>query len=239
MVLIGMNVDAFANDPSLKWYFITAAPMMVLVLLVYWVFKHRFARSRQTPYSRGIYEKFFHDLASNYPLLWTRTGPRGNVAPRGRWEKYQWHLIQRWNEPDKTIKNPRGRDEDEFDGLSQWQYCKRMLTKTWTENLSKSAESSRRDPAVYEEGPAEKFADVAQEVTDLIHTQGANGDVAGPGPAALGMLKIPSELDQRVNQRTVQRLSIASSGGRPSSQGTSGRNSTVLVEEERPDWLFR
>ena len=239
----GMNLDVFSEDPSLKWYFISAAPMMVLVLIVYWLFKHQFARSRQTPYSRGIYEHFFHDLALKYPTLWTRVGPRDNVAPRGRWEKLRWHLIQRWNEPDRTIRNPLGRDDGEFDGLGQWEHTKRMLTQRWTADLSHSTEMSRKDPAVYEEGPAEKFADVVQEVTDIIRAPGVNGDTTGPKAAPLipGMLSVPNDLAQRVNfnQRNAQRMSIASSAGRPSSQGTSGRNSAVLIEEERPDWLYR
>ena len=237
----GMNVDVFADDPSLKWYFISAAPMMVFVTAFYWLFKHQFARSRQTPYSRGIYEHFFHDLAGKYPLLWTRSGPREDVAPRGRWEKWQWSKIQRWNEPSKTIKNPIGRDEDQFDGLTTWERCKRMLTRRWTADLNAAAEFSSKDPAVYEEGPGERFANVVQDVTDIIHSPGMNGDLPGINAIALGpgMLQVPSDLDQRVSQRTNKRFSIASSARRPSSQGTSsvGRNSGVMVEEERPDWL--
>ena len=235
----GMNVDIFAESPSLKWYFVSAAPMMVLVLITYWIFKHQFARSRQTPYSRGIYEHFFHDLAAQYPLLWTRNGPRENVKPSGTWEMLQWQLIRNWNEPGKTIRNPRGRDEDQFDGLGMWQRCKRIMTRRWTASLSASADVRRQEPVVYEEAPAEKFADVVQEVTDLIKTPVVNGDMSGPSPAALGpaMLRVPNQMDERVNQNTFQRMSAASSGGRPSSQGTSGRNSGIMVEEERPDWL--
>lgn len=237
----GMNVDAFANDPSLKWYFISAAPMMVLVIFLYWFIKYYITRSRQTPYSRGLYEHFFHDLAAQYPLLWTRLGPRDNVAPRSRWKKLQWHLIQDWNEPSRTIRTSQR--EDQFVELGTWQRCKRMLTRRWTESLNISAEVSLKDPCVYEEGPAEKFADVVQEVTDILHAPEANGDMAGQGFGSLGpvMLRVPNELDQRAGPGINQRFSVASSGGRPSSQGTIsvGRNSVIMVEEERPDWLCR
>ena len=52
----GMNVDTFTNNPSIKWYFIVAIAMMAVVLLGWFLVKHLLLQSRQTPYSRGIYD---------------------------------------------------------------------------------------------------------------------------------------------------------------------------------------
>lgn len=42
-----MNVDWFANNPKAKWYFVTAAVQLVLVLAVYIGAKYYMKRQRQ------------------------------------------------------------------------------------------------------------------------------------------------------------------------------------------------
>lgn len=244
------NVDTFANDPEIKWYFIAAIPMMVLVVILYFFFKHRFAQARQTPYSRGIYERFFHDLASDYPLLWTRTGPRDNVKPRGRMRNVQWSLIQSWNQPKKTIRNPIDKERDPFDGLGTVSGFQRSLTRRWTSDMNKAARILR-DPETPEEPQMEKTGGIVEDLAKVMNVAGAtNGSPVGPGLAVgSAIANVPNDLNQRLNQdidpaigqAALQRLSVASSGSRRrSSQGSSpGRNSGIIVEEQRPDWLYR
>jgi len=64
----GMRVQTFANDISIKWYFVAAAPMMTLVLILWYTIKHFLARNK-TPYYRGIYEHMFHEMATAFPLV--------------------------------------------------------------------------------------------------------------------------------------------------------------------------
>ena len=43
-----MNVDIFKSDPDVKYYFASAVPMMVVVLIGWYIIKHLLARRRQT-----------------------------------------------------------------------------------------------------------------------------------------------------------------------------------------------
>ena len=43
-----MNVDIFKSDPDVKYYFASAVPMMVVVLVGWYIIKHLLARRRQT-----------------------------------------------------------------------------------------------------------------------------------------------------------------------------------------------
>ena len=224
--------------------------MFCLMVFLYFFFKHRFQQSRQTPYSRGIYERFFHDLANDYPLLWTRQGPRDNVKPRG-WMRYiQWSLIQRWNEPRKTIKNRVDKDRDPLGDLGTISGCKRALTRRWTSEMSVAARVFR-DPEASDGDHTEKMGGVVEDLVNVMRVANiTNGDALGPSPAIGSAIStVPNDLNQRMNldvdpaigQAAIHRLSVASSGGRrPSSQGSSpGRNSGIIVEEQRPDWLLR
>jgi CorA-like Mg2+ transporter protein len=132
----GMNVDTFNNHPSVKWYFIVSVPFMLLVLAGWYLMKHILARQRQTPYQRGIYEAFFHDMATRYPALWSRVGPREYVVPRTRLDRWRWWLIRRWMRPDRTIKAGQANaDTAGPDDLSSWSQCKRYLIRKWTEQI--------------------------------------------------------------------------------------------------------
>ncbi|KAF7506013.1 hypothetical protein GJ744_012360 [Endocarpon pusillum] len=133
----GMNVNTFANDPSIKWYFVVSVPFMLLVLAAWYITKHVLARQRQTPYQRGIYESFFHDLAVTYPILWSRVGPRDYIVPRTRLDRWKWWLIKRWTRPERTIKAGQANaDAAGPDHLSRWSKCKRYLIRKWTGEIT-------------------------------------------------------------------------------------------------------
>lgn len=129
----GMNVDAFAGDPSIKWYFIAAVPLMLLVLILWYMLKHALAARHQTPYQRGVYESMFHDLAVAHPDLWSRTGPRRHIQPISFFDRLRWRLLQRWFDPKRTVnKPPADPDEDVGgSGLGSYARFKRMLARRW------------------------------------------------------------------------------------------------------------
>ena len=97
-----MNVDIFKSDPDIRYYFASAVPMMVVVLVGWYVLKHFLARRRQTPYQRGIYEHLFFELAIKYPRLWSRSGPNDSIRPQKVLDRIKWGLITFWNGSAKT-----------------------------------------------------------------------------------------------------------------------------------------
>ncbi|KAI9843557.1 MAG: hypothetical protein M1837_006233 [Sclerophora amabilis] len=230
----GMNVDTFAGDPSIKWYFIVAVPFMILILVFWFITKHLLARRRQTPYQRGIHEQFFHDLATAYPSLWTRSGPRDFVAPAGFLHRLKWRIVTAWADPGKTI---RIESDGGDDGLGSWSRFKRYLIRKWsaeirTANLVRPAgaldsllEQGGDTPADDGGMNTDVLANGIGAATELLVLSGAApSNVTGDNLPA-GFLKIPSS---RPTSRTE--------GTRPvSSAGSTG--SGIMVEEKEPGWL--
>ena len=230
-----MNVDTFQNNPSIKWYFISTVPLMLLVLVSWYALKHALEQSRQTPYSRGIYEHLFHELATRYPLLWSRSGPRQQVRPEGRLARWKWWLILRWSVPEKTIRAGSVDEEDRFDGLGTWSHLKRHWLRVWTADIQTADRASATGSKVGgKPGEMGAVAEGIGEATEVINLAGSDSE----DKLESGMLRVPFDLGQRMAKFATVSASV--SGGRPSSQGSSaGRNSGVMVEEELPDWLER
>jgi hypothetical protein len=53
----GMNVETFKQYPPLKWYFITAAPMMVLILGCWLVFRYLVPHQHGAGYHQNVTPK--------------------------------------------------------------------------------------------------------------------------------------------------------------------------------------
>ena len=229
-----MNVDTFSGDPSVKWFFITAAPLMVIVFLSWYILKHQIAGSRQTPYTRGIYERMFHDLATAYPLLWSRGGPRKYVVPRNKWQRFHWSLIRRWNEPERTIRNAADAESNgQLDGLGTVARLKRDLTKRWTAEIDKTA-ALRVDPGRYEEGAGEAVKEGLEEVNELLRVPA----VTGVRHRNADSLMVPADLNRRLQMAAEINRGAMESPTRPSSaESSGGRNSGIMVEEQKADWL--
>ncbi|KAL8909275.1 MAG: hypothetical protein Q9207_000285 [Kuettlingeria erythrocarpa] len=231
----GMNVDTFSDDPSLKYYFASAVPVMLFVLILWYIIKHALARRRQTPYQRGVYEHLFRDLATSYPQLWLRSGPRQFIRPQGMLGRIKWNLIVYWNQPEKTSGAPDPDSDD--DDLGVWARCKRMLTrsKRWTADLSTPAPVATVSSMV-EEGRADNLgfiSDGISGITELLSLPVTEHAKNLPG----GVLELPLSPGSRARQ---QRASPRrSSAARPTSKGSSsaGRDSGVLIEEEAMNWL--
>ncbi|OAX77982.1 hypothetical protein ACJ72_07713 [Emergomyces africanus] len=246
----GMNVDTFADNPSIKWYFISCVPFMLSVLAAWYIVKHVIARQRQTPYQRGIYENFFHSMATENPSLWSRAGPRDYVHPKGRLARLKWYLIKRWTAPEKTIQAQRVADDHGVDSLGAISKLKRYLICRWTSQI---AASRPVDPSSF--GSLE-----AGEVSYGIET----GDLAEePHVVADGlaeateMLVVPATpVVERVFafEEPTARLAVPATDSttgdderlsrswsrrhrHQSSNSSGNRNSGILVEEEDFRWL--
>lgn len=247
----GMNVDTFHNDPSIKWYFIVAVPFMLMILACWYILKHLLARQRQTPYQRGIYENFFHDMAVHNPLLWTRSGPRDDVVPRTRLDKIRWALVRYWSRPEKTIRVSDDATDGEGgpDDLGTWNRCKRHLIRMWTNQLStfkRLDDPESADGDDYNSAGDEDLGIVADGVlgaTELLTVPGARVVEESSAPGHLRFVQ--SSLAAQGKGGTSGEGSPGLRGGdSPSRKKTSSerrrsgeRNSGVMVEEEDPRWL--
>lgn len=163
----GMNVDTFQDGtPSIKWWFIVAVPMMLLVLALWYIVKHMLAQRRQDPLVRGTYEHLFHDFSTEHPTLWSRNGPREYVEPTGRVSRWKWYLLTKWFAPAKTIA-ARGYDQD-IDGLGAWARVKRSLAIRWLPGITVA---NATKPSAEEEGT---------ELSDTLYEEG-QGTAMEPG----------------------------------------------------------
>lgn len=240
----GMNVDTFKQDPNIKWYFIAAVPMMALVLILWYAIKHYLASDRQTPYQRGIYEHLFHDLAGKYPRLWSVSGPRNLVRPESAIDRLKWRLVLYWNSPGKTIKaGPVDEDAQYNDDLGAWSRCKRNLTRRWTSQIQNNPISDIRIPSAVDslEDGVGSWAPVmttgAGEAIELLPIPTSPENVQQTPQIHSAILKAGAILKSQ--RKMGESSSPGSPAERPSSKDSSGggKNSGVMVEEERTSWL--
>ena len=205
-----------------------------LLLLKRYFLKHYLEQSRQTPYSRGVYESMFSQLNLQFPLLWSRAGPRDYISPRGRLARWKWWLIRRWSAPDRTIKAGFTDEEDQFDGLGSWSRIQRYWIRRWTADIQQTDQIDLLSPLASGKNSAmHSVAEGIGEVNEMLKI--------APSSAANelenGMLQVPLDLNERLARFSTIPDRVSTTG-RPSSQGSSvGRNSAVMVEEESPDWL--
>lgn len=233
----GMNVDTFRDDPSIKWYFLTAVPMMLLVFILWFTTKNFLARQRQTPYQRGIYENLFHNLSTTYPELWSRSGPLPSARPLGFLNRLKWRLVLYWNTPEKTIRaGPLGEDS-EYDGLGAWSRLKRTLSRRWTSDiLGLDSSSDSMIAGSIEDGtnhPGDIIRDGVGDVTELLALPIIDHADNRPGSTRRSQRLLPSRTKPQSASSPEPSLD------QPNSKDNSGkRNSGVMVEEEKPTWLY-
>ena len=218
-----MQVDLFANTVSLRWYFVAALPMMLAVIVSWLVLKQFLDGARQSPYARGIYEHLFQDLATTYPTLWTRTGPRYTVRPTSKWARMKWWLIHYWSAPERTTNVGPINDDSLFDGLGAWSRFKRQLIRQWT--LQIQASTMQRPLSSPESGSTGSTSD------DLKMSSHFVGQAINTETVDTEALQVPFDMNKRISMTVDEPR-------RPHSKSSSGgRNSGVMVEEERLDWL--
>jgi CorA-like Mg2+ transporter protein len=260
----GMNVDIFSSDPPLRWFFIVSAPVMVMVFSGWFLLKSALTASNNDPYSRGVYERLYHDLAVQYPALWTRDGPASGTPKLSHWQRCKWALIQYWNDPSKTIraKNQQSYAEnDHFDGLGAWSRFSRLLTRQWTADINAAMTMHREieqgGPAT--DHPVKEGIEVVQQALNLsvpgaaqhaevLHLPNGVGETrysipgnekahAAAALAAAATSPSPQSLPSDFDHRVtnLQHIGSPPSSGRPSSAGGASHNSGVLIEERPPD----
>ncbi|KAF3050963.1 hypothetical protein E8E11_010342 [Didymella keratinophila] len=224
----GMNVDTFEGNPSIKWFFITSIPVLVTVLILWYGVKHSLSTQRQNPLRRGVYEALYHDLATDYPHLWTRRGPRDNIIMVGALGLIKWRLVRRWFGSEKLQK--RGEYNPAIDEFGTWSRIKQKLVRRWLAQLSiVTAETLPRTNMPNDESSDEQLEEVAVIAKDL----GAIGELMSIAtPVALAEIEptAASRLQRRIPQERLKSLSPTRSdgSGRPSSDGGM---SGVMVDE--------
>lgn len=132
----GMNVDTFQVDdgyPSIKWYFIAAVPLMIVVIVLYLFIKSVVSNRRDNPLQRGVYEQIYDQFAEERPELWSRAGPRSCVMPKGTYSKIKWYIVKSWFHPSKTISK---RNYSEIDKMGLWARIQRQLAEKWLKTIA-------------------------------------------------------------------------------------------------------
>ena len=241
----GMNVDTFEANPNIRYYFASAIPLMVVVLFFWYFTKHSLAHERQTPYQRGIYEDMFYKMATDYPQLWARTGPREGIRPQSTLDRLKWKLLTIWNDPRKTIRKDRGADAA-YDDLGASARFKRMLTRRWTSQLTSFDHLGTSSTTLEGGAISEDSASIMDEKTN-VHPVEAYTSTAIPTSTndarfVENRLGVPNATPAAQSVSTQSRMSSSkpdSAGLRPGSQGSgsAGRSSGIMVEEEPESWL--
>jgi hypothetical protein len=226
-----MNVSLFQSGPgypSIKWYFVAAIPLMVLVVICYFMFKRADQDKRRDPVERGAYEHIFKEFAAHYPKLWGRYGPRRYVKPKGFRSRMKWRLVTKWFDPSKTIAAKKLTDIDE---MSFWARLQRRLAIRWLGQIDLEPGSSLTAAEMGEAGAAGGSGDEFGNFTELLGIPTGIALVDADPNAAIRLRSSP-KLRQMLSGRRSRSSSDSrnrlSTGDRPQSPG-----SNVMVEEEK------
>ncbi|KAJ6258921.1 hypothetical protein Dda_5816 [Drechslerella dactyloides] len=125
----GMNVDLFQDNPAIKWYFITAAPFMAVVIIAVFMLKWFIDRHRRPIYERAVYERLFNELQQANADLWSSHGPR-EVQPIGWTSKLKWYIIYKFTKNKTTYRGT----SIEYDSI--WSRCKQYLIRRWSPDIA-------------------------------------------------------------------------------------------------------
>lgn len=235
-----MNVDTFANNPSIKWYFIAAVPFMFGVLTIYFMMKGSAAAQQQTLRKHNAYEIFIHEMASSYPSLWSRAGPR-NFVPRRPVAKLKWTLIRAWPWSKSVARSNAGKDVGDTLGLLFKFRC--YLGRRWTAQIQRSMELDTELALQDLEGNImeDSINNGLIEVAEVLSAPAAPTVMKPTDPSRLSvpgkqtrMDEDPHTLDVGVFAAAIQGHRRSDSEGRSSS---AGRNSEIIIEEEDAEKL--
>ena len=223
----GMNVDTFEENPSIKWFFITSVPVLLTVLILWYGVKHSLSTQRQNPLRRGVYETLYQDLATSYPHLWTRRGPRSDLIMAGTLGLVKWHLVTRWFGSEKLQK--KGTYNAAVDEFGSWSRIKQSLVRRWLPELRIAVADTLPQSSSPDEERLESVATIGKDL-------GAIGELMSIAtPVALAEIEpaAASRLQRRIPAARLKSLSPTrsdrSGSGRPSSDGGA---SGVMVDEK-------
>ncbi len=138
-----------------------------------------------------------------------------------------------WNDSKKTIQ--KGSNDSEYDDLGAWARFKRTLTRRWTSQIRVADIDLGPSTTTLEDGVASQTSfeiepkGAVQPTVQFMRTL-ATGDLPG------GMLEVPMPESTFTRRYTVPSRPT-SSAGKASSEGSSKRDSGLMVEEEPAEWL--
>jgi hypothetical protein len=227
----GMNVDTFQTDPkypSIKWYFIAAVPLMLVVIVVYLFLKNSLSIRREDPLRRGTYDTIFSQFASVRPDLWSRNGPRRHTKSKGPISWLKWHLITFWFNPTRTID---ARPLTNIDDMGLWARVKHRLARSWLGGLSVVPRSGM---TALDSADAE-YGDFGA-VTELLARSAPIAMADGDPRAATAVAGFSSSLRGRSRSRSSSGTRRGGgAAGRSGSPSAGSPGSGVMVFEEASD----
>jgi Mg2+ and Co2+ transporter CorA len=221
----GMNVDVFQPEdshfPSIKWYFVAAIPLMLIIIIMYMFIKSSLSTSHDIPMQRGVYEQIYNQFAADHPHLWSRIGPRAYVKPKGVWGKLKWRIVKKWFNPKRTIAR---KTYNEIDEMGLWARLKRSLAQRWLAQIE-AAPGSGVDEEYGDGGMEGEFSTVSELLEVSMPVTMAD---AWPGVA-------DAPATPPLMGRVFSRMRRSSSGSRPAGGRTTSPGSEMVVEEEKSD----
>ncbi|WPH00093.1 Hypothetical protein R9X50_00291600 [Acrodontium crateriforme] len=230
----GMNVDIFQTDPNVGWYFLAAAMLMLLVLILWYCVKHSLQRRRQTPYQRGVYEHLFNEMEVEHPLLWSHTnGATEDIQPTGFVNKIRWRLLKHWFAPDKTIdkKLYSSLADSESADLGSWAKFKRYLLRRWLPEIQNDEAIKAQDAIDLAEIGSNRpsFHSMRYDTATIQELAKMSTPVviADAEPSAVQKISAYGLRPLSLQERRSSAGSPRHSEERPSSRGSSG----IMIEE--------
>lgn len=148
----GMNFAEINSDkelPSLKYYFIVAVPLMLIVVLIYLILKQNLNIGPADPIRRGRLDSVYHQFSHDHPQLWSRNGPRDSVNPRGLLSRLKWRFVKSWYAPPRRPAVGGLTNVNSFQRASTnnpanqgpWQRLQYSLARRWLHSLGRSPEA--------------------------------------------------------------------------------------------------
>ncbi|KAF2848187.1 hypothetical protein T440DRAFT_454699 [Plenodomus tracheiphilus IPT5] len=252
----GMNVDVFAENPNLKWWFITSVPVLLTVIILWYGVKHNLSSQRQNPLRRGVYEALYYEFSTAHASLWTRGGPRDDVVPVGWWGVLRWRLMTRWFGREKLRLGRGGVDPAATEEFGSWSRVKRWLVRRWLNELvvmprPPALPNPNTDSEVVKDTTGSAVGDQDTMISEELipfkelrlqaHHQHDRGGSAVGELLSIATPVAIAELDPTAASRMARTMSSQHSGhrslspvaseGRPGSSGGRSSDGGVMVEE--------
>jgi hypothetical protein len=147
-----MNVDTFEGNPSIKWYFVLAIPLMVTIMIVSFITKHVPGSNHPTPHELSRYDRIFRHLAASRPHAFTREGPIQHFKPKGFVSRVIFWLLKHWFHPSKLLPKPQSTGEPGEGSLGPWTKIKCFLLEYWGTQIQTKDKSVSAGDAEIKEG---------------------------------------------------------------------------------------
>ena len=133
-----------------------------------------------------------------------------------------------WSTPEKTTGAGAVNDDSLFDGLGAWSRLKRRYIRQWTSQIQNTEQLQLQAPLGA--GGVASAADGLEANKMFVNMANIPANTEAEG------LQVPFDLNKRVSV-IADSTRRSGSARRPSTSSSGGRNSAVMVEEERLDWL--